>query len=97
MDKYEFEEVTWDEILKNNKKLDIILSKPQLVKLLDKIGYSTDMDSCIIKKNDGKRVLDVENSKIKIDEFGALKSTPDGGVFVKNDIVSYAFFLAKYS
>ena len=96
MNQNNFKDISWDEILANNERIDLILSKSQITYFLDKVGYSIDNDSYIIYKKNENRVLDVKNNEMKINEFGALMSSPDGPVFVKNDIVNYAHYLAKY-
>ncbi len=90
-----FEPVSWNEVLNNNKKLDFILNPYQMRGLLEEIGYSTDNEFYIINKNTGKRVLTPEEQEIKINELGFVFPGPEGSVFVKNDIVSYAFYLSK--
>ena len=85
---------TWDNILKENKEIDLIISKEQMVKLLERIGDTTDDESFIIDKKTGERELAIDSAEIKSDEIGAV--LPGSKVFIKKNLAGFSHYLSEY-
>ena len=88
------ETVSWDDILKENKEINFILSDKQMEKILEYIGNTTDGEKYIIDKKTKERELSIDSSEIRKEEIGAI--FPGSKVFIKKNIAGFSQYLAEY-
>jgi hypothetical protein len=93
-DQNNLEYITWENILKDYKKINFILSKEQIEKILARIGDSIDKESYIINNSTKERELAIDSAEIKSNEIGAI--LPGSKVFIKKNIAGFSDYLAKY-
>jgi len=89
-----FEHITWKELIRNNKNLDLIMSEEQMIKILDRIGNSKDDKSFIINKKTGIPELAIDSAEIKTNELGAV--LPGSKVFIRKNIAGFSQYLSEY-
>ena len=93
VNKMEGKFVSWDEFLKKNKKIDFILSKEQLKRILKDIGNDVDDEGFVINLKNNERVLSNDGDEIKLDELGAV--LPGSKEFIKKNIASFSHYLSE--
>lgn len=83
----------WGTILKN-KRLDIVVTPEQMLKLLERIGNGVDSSGFIIDSKSGNRIKSNDNEDLRIDELGAF--IPVSKNFIRNNIASFSHFLVEH-
>ena len=89
----EFEQAKWEDILKSNGEIDIIVSKNQFREVLNDLGNEVGPEGLIIDKETKKPVISQDRGEVRIGELGGILS--GSKVFIKKNIASFSEFLAE--
>lgn len=92
--KKHFKEVSWEEILKENKNLDIIMTEEQMKKLMEKLGIKIDKNGQMFDTKNNKIIKSNSNENITYHDIGAILSCCR--IIVDKDIYNYAQYITKY-
>ena len=93
IEKY-FDEASWDEILKGNKRVDVLMSEKQMKKLMKKLGVEIDDEGRLYDTKNKKQIKSNIDDEIKSRDVGAILSCCR--IVVDKDIYNFAQYVTKY-
>lgn len=88
----QYDIVSWDEVL-GKKKIDLLLTRDQLIDVLQKLGHRIDEQGYVLDPTTGERVLSIDGGEIKAAEVAA--ALPGSEVLLKKNIASFSQYLAE--
>ncbi|MBU0761131.1 MAG: hypothetical protein KJ600_04270 [Nanoarchaeota archaeon] len=83
---------TWSDIFSSND-VSLIVGKQQMEGFVNDLGNEKDESGFLIDSNDKKRVISQDEDEIKLKELGSISS--GSKIFIKDNLASYAEFLAQ--
>jgi hypothetical protein len=92
-DSEDFDYVDWDAVLKE-KRIDILLSREQLVDSLRKLGHNLDDEGYVLDRVTGERVISIDGDEIKGTDVAA--ALPGSEVLLKKNIASFSQYLTEH-
>lgn len=88
----EFGLVEWDTVLKE-KRVDILLSRDQLVDVLRRLGHQFDDEGYVLDMS-GERVVSIDGDEIRATDVAA--ALPGSEVLLKKNIASFSQYLTEH-
>ncbi len=89
----DYDQVDWGEVLKE-KRVDILLSRDQLVDSLRKLGHRLDDEGYVLDRVTGERVISIDGDEIKAADVAA--ALPGSEVLIKKNIASFSQYLSEH-
>ncbi|MFI5414091.1 MAG: hypothetical protein ACHQ16_00210 [Candidatus Lutacidiplasmatales archaeon] len=88
----EYDLLDWEHVLKEGR-VDILLSRDQLVEILRKLGHQFDDDGYVLDAV-GARVVSIDGDEIRAADVAA--ALPGSEVLLKRNIASFSQYLAEH-
>ncbi|HEX9429365.1 MAG TPA: hypothetical protein VF944_03230 [Candidatus Bathyarchaeia archaeon] len=88
----EYDQIKWEDLLKE-KRLDLILTRDQLVAIIRQLGHKIDDEGYVLDRETGERVLSIDGGEIKADDVAA--ALPGSEVLIRKNIASFSQYLAE--
>lgn len=87
------EPISWDNLVKNNEKIDVIVENSQLKRILKDVDNEIDKDGFIVDSCTGEREQSKDEDDIRLEEVGGLLT--GSKVFIKKNIASFSEHLIE--
>ncbi|HYA69814.1 MAG TPA: hypothetical protein VEH28_00405 [Thermoplasmata archaeon] len=89
----EYDQVDWSDVL-NEKRIDILLSRQQMIDVLRKLGHEIDDEGYVLDRVSHERIISIDGGEIKGEEVAA--ALPGSEVLLKKNIASFSQYLSEH-